>query len=159
MNKIECEANGGVYANGVCITKEELECRKNGDCWRNGVCIPGEQIECENNKGIWENGVCRPLIFAYDCAEEVNDKMTPGQFAIGWETDNFPENTKEVNVHYKPEGKKARCYSGIKAKYPTPIIISGQKPDVEIVWHIEIVDSWGNMLGYSNEVVTRTKQK
>jgi hypothetical protein len=155
MDKEQCESAGGTFVNGVCISKEEFECRAQGGRWDGTRCISLQEAQCVNNCGIWdeENKVCIALIVAFDCTDQV--ELSPGQFAVGW--GDLPDGAKKVNVYYKPEGRPERIYKGIKADYPIPIIISGQKPGVAITWHIEAVNEWGKKVGYSNEVTTTTK--
>ncbi len=154
MNQKQCELEGGVWLNGICLTKVELDCRKAGGRWDGTRCIPAEETQCLNNCGIWENGICTPPIFAYDCTNEV-EKLSPGQFAIGF--DSIPENAKKINIHYTPENLRSRVYEGIKVSFPIPITISGQKPGITVVWYVEAVNEWGKKVGYSNEVTTITK--
>jgi hypothetical protein len=70
----------------------------------------------------------------------------------------LPEGTAKLYVYYQAKGRKEQVYRGIKPDFPTPIVISGQKPGVEVTWHVEAVDKWLRKIGYSNEVETVTKQ-
>jgi hypothetical protein len=154
QDQARCEASGGVWLNGQCISKEELDCRKQGGRWEDGRCISAEEAKCKNNSGIWDNGVCIPPITASDCTNST-DGLSAGQFAVCWGA--LPSGTKKLNVYYKEEDKKGKIYKGIKADFPTPVIVSGLKPGVTVVWHIEAVNEWGKKVGYSNEVTTVTK--
>ncbi len=155
INQSECISLGGIWSENRCIIGEELECRKTGGRWDGVRCISHEEAVCVNNCGIWQDGICIPPIVAFDCTDMI-ENISPGQFTVAW--GDLPEGTKKVNVYYKPEGKPEKIYKGIKPNYPIPIIVSGQKPGTEVIWHIEAVNEWGNKVGYSNEIMTVTKE-
>lgn len=140
--RIECFAKGNIWLAGECLTPEQARERI-------------AEIDCLINRGQWVDGKCVPSIAAADLTGST-EGLSPGQFAVGW--GQLPPGTATVNVYYQAVGGRAhRIYEGIKADFPPPIIVSGQRKGVTVVWHVEAFNEWGTRLGYSNEVTTITK--
>ncbi len=154
MGKAECEASGGKWLGGRCVSQEEYACVMAGGSYADGRCISREEIACVKNCGVWENGACKPSIEAFDCTGSITDP-TPGLFAVSW--GKLPEGTKTVNVHYRVNDKYNRVYRDIKADCETPIPVAGQKAGSTIEWYIVAYDAWKRKTGYSNTVSTVTK--